>query len=36
MPFPGVDNSKRITPESAVPTTPENPPNTRYNVPISL
>ncbi len=36
IPFPGVESSKRITPDSAVPTTPENPPKIRYNVPISL
>ncbi len=36
MPFPGVDNSKRITPDKAVPTIPEKPPKRRYSVPISL
>ena len=34
--FPGCANSIRIINEKHVPRTPENAPNKRYNVPISL
>jgi hypothetical protein len=33
---PGPDNSKRIRTENAVPISPENKANIKYNVPISL